>query len=325
MIRRSTDNGDGFLRYNGDGYGDRSTDGRPWAPSGQGNGHLWPVLDRRARPVGARHRRPRRGDQAARGDEPDGLGVGLIPEQAWELPNLARSPFGTDPTLASIGFINGESVGSAAALTWSAGQFVRLMRDVSAGRVLDRPFYTRDRYVRHTQRETPLTVTAPADNTSVGNSVLVDGHVGAAATRSSSAATNIDANTVTTTHAATAGPDGRFSLDRAADRRHERAQRRRHQRLRRDRPRGPHRRVRRAPRDAAVRGRRPERRRQRARQLRLPDRRRLPRGRVRHGAVPGVRRGRPRRVPGPQPRPVADVREPARRPADRRLRPRAGR
>ena len=31
-------------------------------------------------------------------------GVGLIPEQDWELPDLAASPFGTDPTLASIGF-----------------------------------------------------------------------------------------------------------------------------------------------------------------------------------------------------------------------------
>ena len=25
-------------------------------------------------------------------------GVGLIPEQDWELPDLAASPFGTDPT-----------------------------------------------------------------------------------------------------------------------------------------------------------------------------------------------------------------------------------
>ena len=32
-------------------------------------------------------------------------GVGLIPEQNWELPDLAASPFGTDPTLASIGFV----------------------------------------------------------------------------------------------------------------------------------------------------------------------------------------------------------------------------
>ena len=68
-----------------------------------------------------------------------GSGVGLIPEQAWELPDLARSPFGTDPTLASIGFVNGKPAGSASALTWSAGQFVRLTLDLSTRRVLDRP------------------------------------------------------------------------------------------------------------------------------------------------------------------------------------------
>ena len=48
-------------------------------------------------------------------------------------------------------FENGKPAGSASALTWSAGQFVRLMLDVSAGRVLDRPRYTVRRYVRRTQ------------------------------------------------------------------------------------------------------------------------------------------------------------------------------
>jgi glucoamylase len=37
-IRSPTSAGDGFHRYNGDGYGDRASDGRPWAPSGQGSG-----------------------------------------------------------------------------------------------------------------------------------------------------------------------------------------------------------------------------------------------------------------------------------------------
>src|SRR5205814_10122811 len=40
-------------------------------------------------------------------------GVGLIPEQDWELPNLAPSPYGTDPTVASIGFQDGHPAGSA--------------------------------------------------------------------------------------------------------------------------------------------------------------------------------------------------------------------
>ena len=49
--------------------------------------------------------------------------------------------------MASIGFENGKPAGSASALTWSAGQFVRLTLDTAAGQVLDRPAYTLDRYV----------------------------------------------------------------------------------------------------------------------------------------------------------------------------------
>ena len=43
-IKSTTASGPGWHRYNGDGYGDRASDGRPWAPSGQGTGHLWPAL-----------------------------------------------------------------------------------------------------------------------------------------------------------------------------------------------------------------------------------------------------------------------------------------
>ena len=51
--------------------------------------------------------------------------MGLVPEQDWELPDLAASPFGSDPTLASIGFATGQPDGSAAPLTWAAAAFVR--------------------------------------------------------------------------------------------------------------------------------------------------------------------------------------------------------
>ncbi len=210
-IRRETDSGVGFLRYNGDGYGDRSSDGRPWAPHGVGNGHLWPVL------AGERGQwELDTGDLGAAVERLESMrnmssGVGLIAEQAWEHPDLARSPFGSDPTLASIGFENGKPAGSASALTWSAGQFVRLMLDVSAGRVLDRPRYTLRRYVRRTQRETPLTVTSPADNSAVGNTVEVAG-TSAPGNSIAVAASNLDDNTSTTVHTTTAGPDGPFSL-----------------------------------------------------------------------------------------------------------------
>ncbi len=115
-IETNTASGPGWHRYNGDGYGDGASDGHPWAPSGKGTGHLWPLLTEE------------RGEYSlVNGDVTKaitlldtmrrfGSGVGLIPEQDWELPNLAASPFGTDPTVASIGFQNGHPAGSAAPL-----------------------------------------------------------------------------------------------------------------------------------------------------------------------------------------------------------------
>ena len=47
------------------------------------------------------------------------------------MPDLPASPWGSDPTTASIGFKNGKPAGSASALTWSAGQFVRLMLEAA--------------------------------------------------------------------------------------------------------------------------------------------------------------------------------------------------
>jgi glucoamylase len=211
-IRVTTESGDGFYRYNGDGYGDRSSDGRPWPPSNQGNGHLWPVL------AGERGQW-----ELARGDVAGAVarlqamsamssGVGLIPEQAWELPDLAPSPFGTDPTQASIGFENGKPAGSASALTWSAGQFVRLTLDLAAGRQLDTPPATADRYVRHAQGETPLTVTSPADQSSVNGTVQVQGTT-APGNAIAIIASNTDDDNRTTSAQGTAEEDGTFAID----------------------------------------------------------------------------------------------------------------
>jgi glucoamylase len=211
-IRHETDSGEGFMRYNGDGYGDRSTDGRPWAPTGEGNGHLWPVL------AGERGQHEiDTGDPAAaltrlRAMRAMGSGVGMIPEQAWEHADLARAPFGTDPTTASIGFVNGKPAGSASALTWSMGQFVRLTLDLAAGRVLDRPEETTDRYVRNHQGETPLTLTSPADLTEVGATVTVAGST-APGNRVLVAASNVEEDTGTTITPATVAPDGSFTAD----------------------------------------------------------------------------------------------------------------
>jgi glucoamylase len=210
-IKRSTRSDDGFLRYNGDGYGDGSIDGHPWAPSNKGNGHLWPVLagergqwELSQGQVGAAVSRARAMANMA-------SGVGLIPEQAWELPDLARSPFGTDPTVASIGFQNGESVGSASALTWSAAGFVRLTLNLGADDELDKPAYTVDRYVKRTQGTTALTVKAPADRSIAATSTTVTGTSTPGNTVVVSAVNQDDHTSLTRT--ATVPSSGAFSID----------------------------------------------------------------------------------------------------------------
>ena len=134
-------------------------------------------------------------------------GVGLIPEQDWELPDLAASPYGTDPTVASIGFVNGKPAGSAAPLTWSAGAFVRLFADIAAGQLVDQPANTVARYITHTQGQTTLTVTSPADNSAVSGTVTVTG-TSVPGNRIDVLATNTDGDFTTTTTSATARPTG---------------------------------------------------------------------------------------------------------------------
>ncbi len=212
-IATDTPSGTGWHRYNGDGYGDRALDGRPWAPTGQGTGHLWPVLS------------AERAEQAlATGDRAGATsllssmrrfasGVGLIPEQDWELPAVPASPYGTDPTQASIGFENGQAAGSASPLTWSAASFVRLTADLAANRNVVLPAVTQSRYVTHTQRATTLTVTSPDDESAVsGSPVTVSGTTEPGNTVYV-AATNTDADSATTVTSGAAAPDGSFSID----------------------------------------------------------------------------------------------------------------
>ena len=104
-IESTTASGPGWHRYNGDGYGDgagrRPSVGaeRTGAPATSG---------RCCRPSAASSiSRPATRDGGRRsslGMSAFASGVGLIPEQDWELPDLAASPYGTDPTIASIGF-----------------------------------------------------------------------------------------------------------------------------------------------------------------------------------------------------------------------------
>ena len=182
VIGRATPTGRAWYRYGSDppgtedGYGDCHAgdptacepDGKPWpsAPTGNaGSGHVWPVLSGER----AEHDlqvRDTRSAAALLTSMSHYSATGLVPEQAWEDPDLPASPWGTDPATASIGFTNGAAAGSASPLTWAQAQVVRLALDIGAGRPLEQPKAVRDRYSR-APGTIPLTITAPADGASV--------------------------------------------------------------------------------------------------------------------------------------------------------------
>jgi len=210
-IETTTPSGSGWHRYNGDGYGDGSNDGHPWAPSGRGNGHLWPVLSAERGENGLQAGDPAEAISLLQGMQSFASGVGLIPEQDWELPGLAPSPYGTDPTVASIGFVDGKPAGSAAPLTWSAAAFVRLAADVGSGKPLNQPANTTDRYVTHQQGATTLSITSPANESAINGSPITVTGTTAAGNAVSVAATNTDTSFTTANAATTAASDGSFS------------------------------------------------------------------------------------------------------------------
>jgi glucoamylase len=168
-IGAPTPSGTGILRYNGDGYGDCEVavfndcqvNGQPWATSNQGTGHPWPVLSGENGEY-----QVLAGGGAALGDDLDFMlnsasGVGLVPEQVWNYPDVPASPQASDPATASIGFTDGQADGSAAPLTWAQAQLLRLISDQAAGRLLEQPSIVAARYEPAPPATAPLTVTAP--------------------------------------------------------------------------------------------------------------------------------------------------------------------
>ena len=166
-----TPSGTGIMRYNGDGYGDCeqpvyedcSVTGEPWATNDEGTGHPWPVLSGENGEY-----QVLAGDSAATTADLDFMlrsasGIGLVPEQVWNYPDVPASPYGSDPTTASIGFTDGQADGSAAPLTWAQAQLLRLIADQAAGHLLEQPSIVASRYLGSGggPATTPLSVTAP--------------------------------------------------------------------------------------------------------------------------------------------------------------------
>jgi glucoamylase len=227
QIAVSTPSGTGYYRYgndaakgSADGYGDCyqpsqsscPVTGAPWAPTGVGTGHLWPNLsgERAESDLAAGSAS---GAQALLQAMINfSSGVGLVPEQAWENPDLAASPYGSDPATASIGFTKGKAAGSASPLTWAQAQEVRLIASLGTGRNVDTPAITTARYITHgAPGMLPVTITAPADGSTLAvTSTTVTGKTaaGASVTIASADTTTGAPAAVTST---TAASDGSFS------------------------------------------------------------------------------------------------------------------
>ncbi|HET6875986.1 MAG TPA: glucodextranase DOMON-like domain-containing protein [Jatrophihabitans sp.] len=189
-IAAGTPAGTGYYRYgtaapgSEDGYGDCWTpdstscpnDGQPWPTSDTGSGHLWPVLS------GERAETALAQGDTSLADAQLGFmlhsasGEGLVPEQVWEDPNLPADPYGSDPTTASIGFVDGQAAGSAAPLSWAQAQEVRLITDLGAGRITDRPDITTQRYVANPPpAAVDISIDSPTANQTVEGNTTVSG------------------------------------------------------------------------------------------------------------------------------------------------------
>ncbi len=228
QISVHTPSGTGYYRYgtsakagSADGYGDCfqpsqtscTTEGQPWPTTDTGTGHLWPVLSgERAESDVAE------GNLAGASTLLEAMaqfssGVGLVPEQAWEDPDLPASPFGSDPTTASIGFADGQAAGSASPLTWAQAQELRLILAVGAGRTLETPAVTRDRYVTHAPPgNAAVTLTGPVPGTDVTTATTTV--TGSTAPGAKVVVEALDTTTgaASTTATSVAAADGSFSV-----------------------------------------------------------------------------------------------------------------
>jgi len=226
-ISVSTPSGAGYYRYgdsaadgSADGYGDCyqpsqdscTTTGAPWPPTDTGTGHLWPVLSGERAESDLAEGNTSGAQSLLQAMINFSSGVGLVPEQAWEDPDLAASPYGTDPAAASIGFTDGKAAGSASPLSWAQAQELRLIASLGAGHNVDTPAITTARYITNgAPGSLPVTITAPASGatlTTATTTVTGTTTPGSAVSIEAADTTTGEAATVTST---TAAADGSFS------------------------------------------------------------------------------------------------------------------
>jgi glucoamylase len=225
VIASRTASGPGLHRYGikargaTDGYGDCyvpdptkcSPTGAPWFPSAAGSGHLWPLLDGERAEHDLQLRDTGGAATLLTAMRNMTAGVGLVPEQAWEDPNVPPSRYRANPKTASIGFTNGKPAGSACPLIWAQAQLLRLARDLHAGRLADQPWIVAARYVRH-RPPAALTVkiASPAAGAKTGTRIVVRGTAPPGAAIIVSAGQPAAATNATTVVATRADAHGKF-------------------------------------------------------------------------------------------------------------------
>ena len=140
ILKRETPKGPCWLRYNHDGYGQRS-DGGPFL--GYGQGRPWPLL------VGERAHY-----ELAAGRDVSALiatmerfasSGGMLPEQIWDEPDCD-------------GLVLGGPAGSAMPLVWAHSEYLKLLRSAADGRVFDLIPIVQDRYARGHHPESHIEV-----------------------------------------------------------------------------------------------------------------------------------------------------------------------
>lgn len=142
VLKVDTPCGPCWHRYNHDGFGQRD-DGSSYA--GWGVGRVWPLL------TGERgHYELAAGNDPApylRAMENFSGGIGLIPEQLWDAPDLPSR---------HLRF--GRKTGAAAPLVWGHSEYVKLCRSAADGRGCDLLEGVYDRYVRGNRERQPIEI-----------------------------------------------------------------------------------------------------------------------------------------------------------------------
>ena len=116
----------------------------------------------------------------------------------------------TPAVVAAVSTVCGKAAGSATPLIWAQAQYLRLLRDLQTGKLLDQPADTRARYLNGAPTEVPVTITSPAPGATVSGATTVTGTTRPGATVEVAAGQPGSTTNATSVVSTVAGADGAF-------------------------------------------------------------------------------------------------------------------